>query len=147
MDCGCSRDKYFYVYRDHNIYAKLSYLDKNEKELYIADYPNMIPYLSGYIKSDENFVFREDIVYSKDFPILFFVHSEQKKLRKLILLKKISKINIELKKVLVNWYYTCESVSWKTGGEKNSIKSIKLEGKYEFQIDKTYTITVKYEEQ
>jgi hypothetical protein len=143
---GCSRDKECFIHRDHDIYAKLSCLDQNDNELYSAIYPEMIPYLSGYIDSDENFVFREDKIYSEEFPILSFAYSEQKELKELILLKKITKINIELKKVIVNWDYTCESVSWKTGEVKNSIKSIKLEGKYEFQIDKQYIINVKYAE-
>jgi hypothetical protein len=51
-----------------------------------------------------------------------------------------------VEKVLINWTYSCEEPKWKATEEQNSIKSLELKGKYEFQIDKQYIINVKYEE-
>jgi hypothetical protein len=141
---GCSRDKDCDINRDHEIYAILSFLDNNKKELYRINYPEMIHYFTTYIQSDENFVFREDLAYSEEFPLLFFEYSEQKKLKKLIRSKKVTKIQVELLKVIVNWTYKCDEFYWKVSKVRNPIE---LEGKYEFQINKTYTINVKYEEQ
>lgn len=145
---GCSREKYCNIHRMENVYAKLSYLDKDDKELYFVDYPEtfcqlkIIPdfSLSGW-DSEENFVFREDIVYTKEFSILSWFYFKLKELKELIVGKKITKIQVELKKVLVNWEYTCEELNGKTSEGKSSTK---MEGKYEFQIDKKYVINVKY---
>lgn len=150
---GCSREKFCNIFRMGNPYAKLAYLDDNDKELYIVDYPKTFDclktvFILGFGGSlDENFVFSEDEVYTAEIPILSWAFFQLKELKELIITKKITKIQIELQNVVVNWDYTCEEVNWKTKEEKNSIKSIKLEGKYEFQINKTYTINVKYEEQ
>lgn len=147
---GCSREKYCNFYRMANVNAKLSYLDKNDKELYIVDYPKTFDRLKTFFGygdeslRDENFVFREDIVYEAEFPILstdFFILKE---LKELILAKKITKIHIELKKVIVNWEYTCKELNWITKEVKSSRK---MDGKYEFQIDKQYIINVKYADQ
>ncbi|MCX6580276.1 MAG: hypothetical protein NT166_08830 [Candidatus Aminicenantes bacterium] len=144
---GCSREKYCNFYRMANVNAKLSYLDKNDKELYIVDYPKTFDRLKtffGYSDEslrDENFVFREDLVYEAEFPILSTAFFKLKELKELILAKKITKIQIVLEKVVINWTYSCEERNRKTRVVKNSIK---LEGKYEFQIDKKYVINVKY---
>lgn len=145
---GCSREKYCDFYRMANVNAKLSYLDRNDKELYIVDYPKTFDCLKtffgygiGESLRDENFVFREDLIYEAEFPILSRAFFRLKELKELIVGKKITKIQVELKKVLVNWEYTCEELNGKTSEGKSSTK---MEGKYEFQIDKKYVINVKY---
>jgi len=144
---GCSLEKYCGIDRMENVYAKLSYLDKDDKELYFVDYPEtfwplkIIPDFIQSWDSEENFVFREDIVYTKEFSILSWFYFKLKELKELIVGKKITKIKVELKKVLVNWKYTCKELNWITKEVKSSRK---MEGKYEFQIDKEYVINVKY---
>lgn len=141
-------EKICMICRDYEVCAKLLYLDKNEKELYILNLGKAFYCFKKYdlpIECEgghEIFVFRDNIVYNHEMKILSPRFFELKGLKELIRLKKIYKIKITLKKVLLDWEYTCTKRDFK---KREDINETKIEGKYEFDIGKTYFVNVEYE--
>jgi hypothetical protein len=147
---GCSREKFCTIFRNYWYYAHLIYLDENKKELFQINLPDYLQILKkmhvnlDVSGTDDNFVFREDIVYSADFQLLSSLFFQFEKLRELISTKKVHKIRLDLEKVVVKWDYSCENLQPKEGG-KEKVEKVKKEGEFVLKIDKTYFIEVKYE--
>ena len=147
---GCSRKKFCIIFRNYWYYAHLIYLDDNNKKLFQITLPDYMQVLKKMRVNldvsgpDDNFVFREDIVYSTDFQLLSSPFFQFKKLRELIRAKRIHKIRLDLEKVVVKWDYSCENLQpGKEGKEK--VERVKKEGEFVLKIGKTYFIEVKYD--
>jgi hypothetical protein len=147
---GCSRKKFCIIFRNYWYYAHLTYLDENKKELYRINLPDYLQILKiMHVNLDvggmgDNFVFREDIVYSADFQLLSSLFFQFERLRELISAKKIHKIRLDLEKVVVKWDYSCGGRQPKEGG-KEKVEKVKKEGEFVIKVDKTYFIEIKYE--
>ncbi len=147
---GCSREKFCTIFRNYWYYAHLTYLDENKKELFQINLPDYLQILKkmhvnlDVSGTEDNFVFREDIVYSADFQLLSSLFFQFEKLRELISTKRVHKIRLDLEKVVVKWDYSCENLQPKEGG-KEKVEKVKKEGEFLIKVDKTYFIEIKYE--
>jgi hypothetical protein len=142
---GCSFQKFCTIFRDYFYHAHLTYLDDNNKQLFGITLPDSLQVLKGIrINSDlsgmdDNFVFREDKVYSTDIQLLSRQFFQLEKLKELICAKRIHKIKLELEKVVVKWYYYCESQE-----ERKEKTDVKKKGVFVLKVDKTCFIKVQY---
>ncbi len=147
---GCSREKFCTIFREYFYYAHLTYLDGNYKELFRITLPDSFLVLGEIVYNmdssgmGDNFVFREEIVYSTDIQILSPPLFQFEKLRELISTKRIHKIKLDLEKVVVKWDYSCETRHSKEGG-KERVEKVKKQGEFVIKVDKTYFIEIKYE--
>jgi len=146
---GCSFKKFCNIFREYFYYAHLNYLDENNKELFRINLPDSMKILKEILFNfdmsgmDDNFVFREDIVYSTDIQILSSHLFQFEKLRELISTKRVHKIRLDLEKVVVKWDYSCEILQPKEGG-KEKVEKVKKEGEFVLKVNKTFFIEVKY---
>lgn len=140
----------YYICRDHYIYAKIKYFDKNKKVLMEISKPEQERIIRVGLPTEMGFgvsaAFKEKEIYIAELYFLLSSPLNEKKIYGLLKRKKIDEIHIEIDKVIVDWmyHYTEKKKGYYKDGYLNRVE-IEKKGKFEFKVGKKISIKVKYE--